>query len=147
MQRLVLAIQLFALSSLGFVGGSSGADLVSFDLGVDRVEAVQIGGTPLFHDLRVACFVTNHGPDVAPPNVRIVLSRPSDQGRKVVRILTTRRPFAVGKTLEVVGGDSVWHAATVPYRCAIDYGPPGALRVSGDRDASNDLGQSTYPAP
>lgn len=147
MRRPVLAVHLIALLSLGLVAGSADADRSSFDLGVDRIEVAQTGGTTLFHDLRIACVVTNHGPDAAPRYVRIVLTRPSEHGRKVVKALTTHWPLPAGKSLELVGDDSVWHAATIPYRCAIDYGPPGALRVLGDYDPSNDLGQSTYPTP
>jgi hypothetical protein len=147
MRRPVLAVHLIALLSLGLVEGSARADREPFDLGVDRIEVAEVGGTTLFHDLRIACVVKNHGPGAAPPYVRLVLTRPTDRGRKVVKAMTTHWPLAAGKSIEIVGDDSVWHAATIPYRCAIDYGPPGALRVRGDYDASNDLGQSTYPTP
>lgn len=114
-----------------------------FDLGVTSVEVTQKGSSSMFRRIRVRCDIANHGPGRAPSNVRILLTRPSGKGRKTVRAVVTKYVVPAGGKFFIAGEDTVWHATLPSYRCAIDYGTPGRLRVTGDNNASNDVGQST----
>lgn len=115
----------------------------TFDLGVKSVEVTDKGSSTMFRRVRVSCVVVNHGPGVAPSKVRVRLTRPSGSKRKLVRSLVTQYAVPPGKSFFIAGEDTVWHRSLPSYECAIDYGPPGALRVIGDSNASNDIGQST----
>lgn len=119
------------------------AEVSGFDLGVASVDVTDKGSSTMFRRVRVSCTVVNHGPGAAPAKVRIVLTRLSDSKRRLVRSVVTQYAVPAGKSFFIAGEDTVWHRSLPTYRCAIDYGPPGALRVIGDGNASNDIGQST----
>lgn len=142
LRHCILALSTTVLCSGSFAVGQTG-EAHGFDLGVAKVEVVEKGASTMFRRVRVRCVVVNHGPGRAPAKVRILLTRPNGNGDKVVHSLVTKYGVPPGATFYMAAEDTIWHAAIPPYRCAIDYGPPGALRVIGDNNASNDVGQST----
>jgi len=114
----------------------------SFDLGVKAVEVAEKQTSSMFRRVRVRCVIANFGPGTAPSRIRIRLTRSDGEKSKVVRDIVTKYPVAPGKTFFIAGEDTVWRTAWPSYRCAIDYGPPGALTVVGDINPENDVGQS-----
>lgn len=141
-----LAFGLIVLALFTLLSPSAIADDLAphpFDLGVAKVEVAEKSSSPMFRRVRVRCVVVNHGPGVAPSKVRVSLTRPSGTTRKVVRSIVTKYAVPPGKRFFIAGEDTFWHASVPSYRCAIDYGPPGALRIIGDSNVSNDIGQST----
>src|SRR5260221_11811575 len=57
----------------------------SFDLAVQEVDVRQIGSTPMFREVAVRCVVSNHGPGLARATAWVVISRPGDDGPKVLK--------------------------------------------------------------
>lgn len=116
----------------------------SFDLGVTAVEIADKRSSSMFRRVRVRCFVANHGPGTAPSGIRIVVTRIGGTKQKVIRSVETKYAVPAGREFFIGGEDVIWHASPASYRCAIDYGPPGARRVVGDENSINDIGQSTH---
>lgn len=138
---MVLAVST-ALLSLDTSAMSRVSHAHPFDLGVKSVQVTEKRSSSMFRQVRVRCVIANSGPGVAPSRIRIRLTRPNGARPKVVRDIVTRYPVSPGKSFFIAGEDTVWRAADPSYRCAIDYGPPGALTVVGDTNPDNDVGQS-----
>lgn len=138
---LVLAVST-AMMSLDSSAKSRVSHAHRFDLGVKSVQVTEKRSSSMFRQVRVQCLIANYGPGAAPSRIRIRLTRPMGTRRKVVRDIVTKYPVSPGKSFFIAGEDRVWRAADPSYRCAIDYGPPGAPTLVGDINPENDTGQS-----
>ncbi len=138
---MVLAVST-AMMSLDSSATSRVTHVHPFDLGVKSVEVTEKQSSSMFRRVRVQCVIANYGPGVAPSKIRIRLTRPKGEQRKVVRDIVTKYQVSPGKSFFIAGEDTVWRTAMPSYRCAIDYGPPGARTVVGDVNPENDVGQS-----
>lgn len=114
-----------------------------FDLAVTSVEIADKSSSSMFRRVRVRCFIANHGPGTAPSGIRILVTRTDGKKPKTIRSVSTKYAVRSGRTFFIGGEDVIWRASPASYRCAIDYGPPGARYVVGDANANNDVGQST----
>lgn len=132
------------LFSLDTAASSRTVERGSFDLGITAVEITDKSSSPMFRRVRVRCFVANHGPGKAPSGIRIVVTRIGGAKQKVIRSVKTKYAVPAGRKFFIGGEDVIWHASPASYRCAIDYGPPGARAVVGDENSINDIGQSTH---
>jgi hypothetical protein len=112
---------------------------IKFNLAVVDVEVSQVASTPMFRELEVRCEVQNRGPGTAPSRAFVVLSRPGEDGPKILRRVAVP-PLASGEKLMVRTEGAVWFASAVPYRCAIEFDGAG-----GDADPSDDVAELTFP--
>jgi hypothetical protein len=112
----------------------------AFDLAVAELDVRQVSSTPMFREVEVRCVVTNRGPHNSRGAVTIVVSRPGDDGPKVLKKIGLPDTLAPGDTFVTRAEGSAWFASQVPYRCEIQYGEPG-----GDADPSDDFRELTYP--
>lgn len=136
-------LALLAWAAIQLPAPSNAKGRRAFDLGVTSVEVTEKESSTMFRKVRVRCDILNHGPGPAPAKVRVIITRPTASNqRKVVRDIVTRYRVSPGRSFFIAGEDTVWRAANPSYRCAIDYGPPGALRIVGDTNLANDVGQS-----
>jgi hypothetical protein len=101
----------------------------------------------MFRDVSLECIVENRGPGPAPSGAKIVITRLAEEGIKTIKSIAMTQRLQPGETYSLKAEASAWHGATVPFRCSLDFGPPGALRVVGDRDASDDLKQVDCSPP
>lgn len=116
----------------------------TFDLAVTSVEIADKSSSSMFRRVRVRCFIANHGPGTAPSGVRILVTRVDRKRTKTIRSVATKYAVPSGRSFYIGGEDVIWRSSPASYRCAIDYGPPGARFVIGDQNANNDIGQSTH---
>ena len=87
------------------------------------------------------CVVQNRGPSVSRGSEVLVISRPSDDGPKILRASAIPVPLARGDKFVMEADGASWFASAVPYRCEIQW--DGS--VPGDADATDDYGEFTYP--
>jgi hypothetical protein len=113
----------------------------AFDLAVAEMDVRQLSSTPMFREVEVRCVVTNRGPRNSAGPVAIVVSRPGDEGPKVLKKVGLPEALAPGDRFVIRAATSAWFASQVPYRCEIQYGGESA----GDADPSDDYRETTYP--
>jgi hypothetical protein len=111
----------------------------TFDLAVEEVEVRQLSSTAMFREVEVRCVIANRGPKSA-TGASIVISRPGDDGRKVLKKIAMPE-LATGDRFDVRAQSAAWFATPVPYRCEIQFAGNGA----GDSDPNDDYGEFTYP--
>jgi hypothetical protein len=111
----------------------------AFDLAVEEVDVQQLSSTAMFREVEVRCVIANRGPRTA-TGASIVISRPGDDGRKVLKKVALPE-LARGDRFDLHAQSAAWFATPVPYRCEIQF--PG--NVAGDADSTDDYGESTYP--
>jgi hypothetical protein len=99
----------------------------------------QLSSTPMFREVEVRCVVTNHGPRNSSGPVAIVVSRPGDDGPKVLKKIGLPEALAPGDRFVMRAETSAWFATQVSYRCEIQYDS------GGDADPSDDSRELTYP--
>lgn len=112
-----------------------------FDLAVQQVDVRQTASTPMFREVSVRCVVQNRGPSTSRGSVLLVISRPGDDGPKVLKSVPIPVPLARGERFVADADGAAWFASSVPYRCEIQW--DGTVR--GDADPSDDYGEFVYP--
>ena len=140
------ALVLAWLGSIAWTRGTSapgqGArDRSSFDLAVDKVVVRQLSSTPMFREVEVLCVVANRGPKASTGTVTVVISRPGDDGPKILKKVTLPEALAPGNQFETRAEGASWFATPIPYRCEIQFGSSG----QGDADPNDDHAEFTYP--
>jgi hypothetical protein len=113
----------------------------AFDLAIAEIDVRQLSSTPMFREVEVRCVVTNKGPRTSSGPVSIVVSRPGDEGPKVLKKIGLPEVLAPGDRFVMRAETAAWFAAQVPYRCEIQYG----AESGGDADPSDDYREMTYP--
>jgi hypothetical protein len=113
----------------------------SFDLAVEEVDVRQVSSTPMFREVEIRCVVANRGPKPSSGPVTVVISRPGDDKRKVLKRVAIPESLAAGEQFEVRAETAAWFATPVAYRCELHFGTP----AGGDADPNDDYGESTYP--
>ena len=113
----------------------------AFDLAVSGVDVRQLSSTSMFREVEIRCVVANRGPRASSAPATVVISRPTDEGIKVLKKVALPESIAPGETVEVHGATAAWFATPVTYRCEIQFGGQQA----GDADPSDDAGEFTYP--
>jgi hypothetical protein len=112
----------------------------AFDLAVAEIDVRQLSSTPMFREVEVRCVVTNKGPRPSIGPVSVVVSRPGDDGPKVLKKIALPDALGPGDRFTMRAETAAWFAAQVPYRCEVQYGESG-----GDADPSDDYREMTYP--
>jgi hypothetical protein len=112
----------------------------AFDLAIAELDVRQLSSTPMFREVEVRCVVTNKGPKNSSGSVSIVVSRPGDDGPKVLKKIALPESLAPGDQFVMRAEGAAWFASQVPYRCELQYG-----QDSGDADPSDDYREITYP--
>jgi hypothetical protein len=120
---------------------AAGSRDAGFDLAVQRVDVRQTGSTPMFREVSVRCVVENRGPSFSRGSERLVISRPEDDGTKILKASPIPTRLGKGDKFVVDAEGAAWFASAVPYRCEIEW--DGS--VAGDSDPSDDYGELTYP--
>ena len=118
-----------------------GIERTHVDLAVQEVDVRQTASTPMFREVSVRCVVQNRGPSLSRGSEMLVISRPGDDGPKVLKAITIPVPLARGEKFVIAAEGAAWFASAVPYRCEIQW--DGS--VTGDADPSDDYGELTYP--
>ena len=121
--------------------GQGARDRSSFDLAVDKVDVRQISSTPMFREVEILCVVTNRGPKASTGPVTLVISRPGDDGPKILKKITLPEALAPGGQFETRAEGASWFATPIPYRCEIQFGSS----TQGDADPNDDHAEFTYP--
>jgi hypothetical protein len=135
------------LGLLGWAGVAGGTprqpkrDARAFDLAVSEVDVRQLSSTSMFREVEVRCVVANRGPHTSGTPAMVVISRPTDDGMKVLKKAAIPESLAPGEHFELRGETAAWFANPVTYRCEIQF----AGQNAGDADPSDDTGQFTYP--
>jgi len=111
----------------------------AFNLAVAEMDVRQISSTPMFREVEIRCVVSNLGPQHSTGPVSIVVSRPGDDGPKVLKKVGLPDSLAPGDRFVMRAEGSAWFASQVPYRCEIQYD------AGGDTDPSDDSREFTYP--
>ncbi len=93
----------------------------------------------MFRQIEIHCIVENHGPKSASGPAAVVISRPSDDGVKILKRAAVPGSFPPHELLEVVAQTTAWFATPVPYRCEIRF------EGAGDADPTNDAREIVYP--
>jgi hypothetical protein len=125
----------------GAEGAPSGQHDSAFDLAVQEVDVRQTASTPMFREVTVRCVVQNRGPSVSRGSEMLVISKPGDDGPKVLKASPIPVPLTRGEKFVLDADGAAWFASAVPYRCEIQW--DGS--VPGDADPSDDYGELTYP--
>jgi hypothetical protein len=125
----------------GVVGSPAGPRDAAFDLAVLEVDVRQTASTPMFREVAVRCVVQNRGPSVSRGSEMLVISKPGDNGPKVLKASPIPVPLIRGEKFTLDADGAAWFASAVPYRCEIQW--DGS--VPGDADPSDDYGELTYP--
>jgi hypothetical protein len=112
----------------------------AFDLAVAELDVRQLSSTPMFREVEVRCVVTNKGPKPSSGPVSIVVSRPGDDGPKVLKKIGLPDTLSPGDRFVMRVETSAWFTAQVPYRCELQYGAD-----TSDADPSDDYREMTYP--
>jgi hypothetical protein len=112
----------------------------TFDLAIAEIDVRQLSSTPMFREVEVRCVVTNRGPRNSSGPASVVVSRPGDDGPKVLKKIGLPEALAPGDRFVTRAEASAWFTTQVPYRCEIQYGESG-----GDADPSDDYRETTYP--
>ncbi len=135
-----------AVGLLGWTAAAGGAPRQprreatrAFDLAIAEIDVRQVSSTPMFREVEVRCVVTNKGPKNSSGSVFVVVSRPGDDGPKVLKKMALEA-LAPGDQFVTRAEGSAWFASQVPYRCELQYGGD-----SGDADPSDDYREITYP--
>jgi hypothetical protein len=115
-----------------------------YDLAVTSLDVTQTKSTPLFRDVDVLCVVENLGPNAAPPKAEITISRPSDDGPKILKRTVIPTWLMKEARFEVRVKTSVWHTSTVPYRCEVLF--PTDM-PSPDANPGNNAKERVFPKP
>ena len=124
----------------GWTAVASGAPRqLPFDLAVQEVDVHQLSSTPMFREVEIRCVVSNRGPKAA-TGASVVISRPGDEGRKVIKKVALPE-LGPGEAFDVRAQSASWFATPVAYRCEIQFGGGG----SGDANPDDDFGEFTYP--
>jgi hypothetical protein len=113
----------------------------AFDLAVQELDVRQTASTPMFREVAVRCVVQNRGPSFSRGLEVLVISRPGDDGPKVLKVSPIPVPLARGEKFALEAEGAAWFTSVVPYRCEIRW--DGS--VAGDADSSDDYGEFTYP--
>lgn len=113
----------------------------AFDLAVQEVDVRQTASTPMFREVAVRCVVQNRGPSLSRGSEVLVISRPGDDGPKILKMAPIPVPLTQGERFVMHADGASWFASAVPYRCEIQW--DGS--ISGDADPSDDYGEFTYP--
>jgi hypothetical protein len=111
----------------------------AFDLAIAELDVRQLSSTSMFREIEVRCVVTNRGPRHSSGPVAIVVSRPGDDGPKVLKKIGLPDTLAPGDRFVTRAETSAWFASQVPYRCEIQYDS------GNDADPSDDYREMTYP--
>jgi hypothetical protein len=130
-----------ARASSSPAAASSGPRDGAFDLAVQEVDVRQTASTPMFREVAVKCVVQNRGPSVSRGSEMLVISKPGDDGPKVLKASPIPVPLTRGEKFVLDAEGAAWFASSVPYRCEIQW--DGS--VAGDADPSDDYGEFTYP--
>jgi len=134
-----------AAASAAFAGGFAASSPAmrdsAFDLAVQEVEVRQTASTPMFREVTVKCVVQNRGPSVSRGSEVLVISRPGDDGPKILKTAPIPVSLARGERFVLDAEGAAWFASAVPYRCEIQW--DGS--IAGDADPSDDYGEFTYP--
>ena len=116
-----------AAASAAFAGGfaasspSPAARDSGFDLAVQEVDVRQTASTPMFREVMVKCVVQNRGPSLSRGSEILVISRPGDDGPKILKTAPIPVPLARGEKFVLAAEGAAWFASTVPYRCEIQW--------------------------
>jgi hypothetical protein len=121
--------------------GEDGAPLI-YDLAVTSLDVTQTKATPLFREVEVLCIVENLGPNAAPPKTEVTITRPSDDGRKILKRAVIPVWLMREARFQVRTKASVWHASSVPYRCELAV--PSDVPAQ-DSNPANDVKELTFP--
>jgi hypothetical protein len=113
----------------------------AFDLAVQAVDVRQTGATPMFREVSIRCVVQNRGPGSTRGSEVLVISRPGDDGPKILKVSHIPVPLNRGDRYVIEADGAAWFASAIPYRCEIQW--EGS--VIGDADPSDDYGEFTYP--
>jgi hypothetical protein len=135
-----------AAGSLLFIaaagGGVRSASTPPFDLAIREISVKQLSSTPMFRTVEITCVVENRGPRISNATGWLLISRPSDAGPQVLRMVAIPKRIEPGDQFEARSQGFAWVAAAVPYRCEIEF---GGTYAAGDADASNDVAELTFP--
>ncbi|HEX9297343.1 MAG TPA: hypothetical protein VF881_15985 [Polyangiaceae bacterium] len=111
----------------------------TFNLAVERVQATQVGSTSMFREIEIHCIVRNQGPRVSSAPATILISRPGDDGPKILKRANLPSSLPRDELFEVVAQSSVWFATPVAYRCEIRF------EGAADADPSDNAGETVFP--